>query len=166
MRILQYGDSHTASDMGTAAFRRHLQARFGDGGRGFVSIGKPWKTYVQEGVRGGMTDEFEPREDAAQGPASGGDGCYGLLGVGIAADGPGARAWTEIAPRFSRVEIDYWQEPRGGSFDVFIDGAHARRVATRADAALARGSSRSTSPTRPTRSRCARSATGRCASSA
>ncbi len=40
VRILQFGDSHTASDMGTAAFRRQLQARFGDGGRGFVSIGQ------------------------------------------------------------------------------------------------------------------------------
>ena len=42
VRILQYGDSHTASDLGVAVFRRALQARFGDGGRGFVSVGKPW----------------------------------------------------------------------------------------------------------------------------
>jgi lysophospholipase L1-like esterase len=131
VRILQYGDSHTASDMGTAAFRRHMQLRFGDGGRGFVSIGVPWKSYVQEGVRGYMTDEFEPERMRLKDPQSGGDGCFGLLGVGIAAQAPGARAWTQIAPHFSRVEFDYWQAPRGGSFDVFIDGAHAGRVATR-----------------------------------
>jgi lysophospholipase L1-like esterase len=132
VRILQYGDSHTASDMGTAAFRRQLQTRFGDGGRGFVSIGRPWKSYVQEGVRGYMTDEFEPEKTHLKDPRSGGDGCFGLLGVGIAADAPGARAWTQLSPRFSRVELDYWQGPRGGSFDVFIDGAHAGRVTTRA----------------------------------
>ena len=131
VRILQFGDSHTASDMGTAAFRHQLQARFGDGGRGFVSIGRPWKTYVQEGLRGYMTDQFEPERNRLKDPQSGGDACFGLLGVGIAASAPGARAWTQIAPRFSRVEFDYWQAPRGGSFDVFSDGARAGRVATR-----------------------------------
>ncbi len=53
VRILQYGDSHTASDTGTGVFRRLLQARFGSGGRGFVAIGRPWTTYTQEGIRGG-----------------------------------------------------------------------------------------------------------------
>ncbi len=132
VRILQYGDSHTASDMGTAAFRHQMQARFGDGGRGFVSIGRPWKTYVQEGVRGYMTDEFEPEKTRLKNAQSGGDGCYGLLGVDIAAEARGARAWTVLAPRFSRVELAYWQEPRGGSFDVFVDGARAGRITTRA----------------------------------
>jgi len=36
VRILQYGDSHTAGDLGVSVFRRALQARFGDGGRGFA----------------------------------------------------------------------------------------------------------------------------------
>lgn len=52
VRILQFGDSHTAADVGTSTLRHLFQARFGDGGRGFVSIGKPWKTYAQDGVRG------------------------------------------------------------------------------------------------------------------
>ena len=132
VRIVQYGDSHTASDLGAAVFRRLLQARFGDGGRGFVSMGKPWKTYVQDGIRGGMTKEFAPKKIHAEDGRFSGDGCYGLLGVAIDADRPGARAWTQVAPPTSRVELDYWQQPRGGSFDVFIDGTHAGRVATRA----------------------------------
>ncbi len=132
MRILQYGDSHTASDASTGVLRRLLQARFGDGGRGFVSLGKPWKTYMQEGIRGGMTSEFEPEKAKLKDGQFVGDGCYGLLGVGVGTSKGGARAWTEIAPRSSRVEIAYWQEPRGGSVDVFIDGARAGRIATRA----------------------------------
>jgi lysophospholipase L1-like esterase len=132
VRILQYGDSHTASDMGTGAFRRTLQARFGDGGRGFVSIGRPWKTYVQEGVRGYMTDEFEPQRMRLKEARSVADGSFGLLGVGIGAQAAGARAWSDIAPRSSRVEIDYWLQPHGGTFDVIVDGAHAGRIATRA----------------------------------
>ncbi len=134
VRILQYGDSHTASDLGVAVFRRAMQARFGDGGRGFVSVGKPWKSYVQDGVRGGMTKEFEPtkvkfRKDKT---FTGIDGCYGLLGIGIASSKGGGRAWTDVFARSSHIELDYGQDPRGGSFDVFIDGARAGRVATRA----------------------------------
>jgi lysophospholipase L1-like esterase len=134
VHILQYGDSHTASDLGVGAFRRALQVRFGDGGRGFVSIGKPWKTYIQDGIRGGMSKEFEPTKVKfhRDGTFTGIDGCYGLLGVGVSATMSGARAWTEIAPRSARIELAYGQDPRGGSFDVFIDGARAGRVSTHA----------------------------------
>lgn len=134
VHILQYGDSHTASDLGVAVFRRALQARFGDGGRGFVSVGKPWKSYVQDGVRGGMTKEFEATKVKFHKDKTftGIDGCYGLLGIGIAASKAGGRAWTDIAARSSHIELDYGKDPRGGSFDVFIDGARAGRVATQA----------------------------------
>jgi lysophospholipase L1-like esterase len=132
VRIVQYGDSHTASDLGTSVFRRVLQARFGDGGRGFVSVGKPWKTYAQDGVRGGMTDGFEPvRPKSRSGSPSGMDCCYGLLGVGIGASRDGERAWTEIVAHTTRIELDYWQSPSSGSFEVFIDGGRAGRIATR-----------------------------------
>src|SRR5581483_4136163 len=33
VRVVQFGDSHTAADVGTAVFRHLLQDRFGDGGR-------------------------------------------------------------------------------------------------------------------------------------
>jgi lysophospholipase L1-like esterase len=135
VRILQYGDSHTASDLGVAVMRRALQARFGDGGRGFVSIGKPWKTYGQDGVRAGMKD-FEPVKTKYKGGKFAfGDGCFGLLGIGVGASKAGARAWTDLTARASHVEIDWWQQPGGGSFDVFIDGSRAGHVATRSPSA-------------------------------
>src|SRR5260370_29551346 len=132
VRVVQYGDSHTASDLGAAVFRRLLQARFGDGGRGFVPMGNPWKTYAQDGIRGGMTKEFAPKKTHSEEGRFSGDGCYGLPGVAIRSDRRGARAWTQVVPPSSRVELDYWQQPGGGSFAVFIDGTHAGRVATRA----------------------------------
>ena len=133
VRILQYGDSHTASDLGVGVFRRALQARFGDGGRGFVSIGKPWKTYVQDGIRAEMTKDFEPAKvKYRNGSFSGVDGCYGLLGVGVAASKAGARASTSVAAPSSRVEIAYGQDPHGGRFEVLVDGARAGQVSTRA----------------------------------
>jgi lysophospholipase L1-like esterase len=134
VRILQYGDSHTASDLGVAVFRRALQGRFGEGGRGFVSLGKPWKGYAQDGVRGGMTAEFESTKVKFHKDRTftGIDGCYGLLGIGIASAKAGARAWTEVAARASHVELDYGEEPGGGSFDVYVDGARVGHVTTRA----------------------------------
>jgi hypothetical protein len=53
VRIIQFGDSHTAADIQSAAARRGLQARFGDGGRGFVAIGRPWKLYPAGAGTGG-----------------------------------------------------------------------------------------------------------------
>ena len=125
VRILQYGDSHTASDLGTGALRRTMQQRFGDGGRGFVSIGKPWKRYSQDGIRAGMSKEFTPEKKSA-------DGCHGLLGIAVEASKRGAQAWTEATGPASRIELAYLEHPRGGSFDVFVDGAKSTRIATRA----------------------------------
>jgi lysophospholipase L1-like esterase len=137
-RILQYGDSHTASDLGVAAFRHALQARFGEGGRGFVPLGRPWKTFGGDGLHTGMDAEFEPTKvKYVKGAFNGEGGCYGLLGVGIETDHANAKAWTEVAAPASHVEIAYASQPQGGSFDVFIDGTHAGRVSTRAGEAKA-----------------------------
>jgi len=133
VRILQYGDSHTASDVGSAVFRRILQARFGDGGRGFVALGRPWKGYVQDGIHGSMTKEFEPERPRLKDGVITGDGSYGLLGVAIGATKSGARASTDVGARSSRIEIAYWRDPQGGSAEVFVDGARAGRFNARAD---------------------------------
>jgi hypothetical protein len=131
--VLQYGDSHTASDVGAGVLRHALQARFGDGGRGFVPLGRPWKGFWQEGVHAGMTREFEPAKVsfAAKGTFAG-NGAFGLLGVAVDASRAGARAWTEVKVPVSHVEVAYLEQPLGGSFEVLVDGASAGRVATRA----------------------------------
>ena len=133
VRIVQFGDSHTAADIETAVVRRALQGRFGDGGRGFVALGKPWKGYLQDGVRCGMSSEWSPeRGKLAKGKFSG-DGLYGLAGIGVATGGRGARAWTDITTRTARTEVAYLEQPNGGSFDVFVDGIRVVRISTRGD---------------------------------
>ena len=133
VRIVQFGDSHTAADIETAVIRRALQGRFGDGGRGFVAIGKPWKGYLQEGVRCGMSTEWaSERGKLAKGKFSG-DGLYGLAGIGVETRQQGARAWTDITARTARTEVAYLEQPNGGSFDVFVDGVRVVRIATRGE---------------------------------
>jgi lysophospholipase L1-like esterase len=133
VRIVQFGDSHTAADIETAVVRRALQGRFGDGGRGFVALGKPWKGYLQDGVRCGMSSEWAPeRGKLAKGKFSG-DGLYGLAGIGVGTHAHGARAWTDITSRTARTEVAYLEQPNGGSFDVFVDGVRVVRIATRGE---------------------------------
>ena len=61
-----------------------------------------------------------------------GDGLYGLCGAAIHTDHAGGRAWGEYTAKASRIDVAYLAQPRGGSFDVYVDGARAGHVATRA----------------------------------
>ncbi len=133
VRIVQFGDSHTAADIQTAVIRRALQNRFGNGGRGFVAVGKPWKGYLQDGVRCGMSSEWAPERGKLTKGKFSGDGLYGLAGLGVSSRSHGARAWTDITARTSRAEVAYLEQPNGGSFDVFVDGVRMVRIATRGD---------------------------------
>jgi lysophospholipase L1-like esterase len=134
VRIVQFGDSHTAADLQSGVVRRALQARFGDGGRGFVALGKPWSYYVQDGVRGGSTPQFAPEHGHLVHGQFAGDGLYGLGGASILATRRGARAWTDVATPASHIEVAYLEQPGGGSFDLTIDGVKAARVSTSAHA--------------------------------
>jgi lysophospholipase L1-like esterase len=132
VHILQYGDSHTASDLGVSAFRQALQSRFGDAGRGFVPVGKPYKFFAEDGVRGDMTKDFFPSRVAYHkgGKFTGVDGDYGLLGIGIASSIPGAQAWTDVASPTTHLEFAYLEHPNGGAFEVSVDGVTAGKVDT------------------------------------
>ncbi len=133
VRITQFGDSHTAADVQTATVRRALQARFGDGGRGFVAIGRPWKQWLQDGVRVGMSSEWGTEKAKLERGKPVGDGMYGLLGIGLATRKRGARAWTDVSAKTSHAELAYLEQPGGGAFDVFIDGVRVVRVSTRGE---------------------------------
>jgi lysophospholipase L1-like esterase len=135
VRVTQFGDSHTAADIETGAVRRALQTRFGDGGRGFVAIGRPWKQWSQDGVKVGMSTDWTPERPSskAKSAAGGPDGFFGLSGIGLFTHTHGARAWADITAKTSRAELDYLEQPNGGAFDVFIDGVRVVRIATRGE---------------------------------
>jgi lysophospholipase L1-like esterase len=133
VRITQLGDSHTAADWQTGPVRRQLQERFTNGGRGFVPIGLPWKAWSQEGVLTGVAGPWktEMNHPASRQPT--GDGNLGLAGFALSTRAPGARAWVQVMTATSRAELDYLEQPRGGSFDLFVDGARAARITTRSE---------------------------------
>jgi lysophospholipase L1-like esterase len=134
VRILQFGDSHTAADFETGTIREVLQSRFGDGGRGFVALGAPYKGYVQEGIHAGMSADWTGiNAKFAKGKRrSHDDGLYGLAGVGVETRARLAGAWTSVPGTTVRAELAYLEQPNGGAFDVWVDGVRAARISTRA----------------------------------
>ncbi len=75
VRIVQIGDSHTAGDQITGAWRTALQARYGSAGRGVLAPGRPYAGYLTRGVT------------ASQSPGWSVDGIFGPAwhdGVGAA----------------------------------------------------------------------------------
>jgi lysophospholipase L1-like esterase len=70
VRVLHFGDSHVAADFWTGDLRSLLQARFGDGGPGYVMPGRPWKYFRHSRARGLSGNGWERcglRDDPCQG---------------------------------------------------------------------------------------------------
>ncbi|MEO7110846.1 MAG: GDSL-type esterase/lipase family protein [Polyangiaceae bacterium] len=131
VRIIQLGDSHTAADIGTNATRHTLQSRFGDGGRGFVALGRPWKTYGQEGVSHERSSrDWQPERGKPMNGKFIGDGMYGLAGYSLVSSKKGTLSSDVDAPS-SGIEVAYLDSPNGGSFDLLVDGAKIGHVMTR-----------------------------------
>jgi lysophospholipase L1-like esterase len=136
VRVLHWGDSHTAADFLTTAIRESLQERFGDGGRGLVLLGEPWPSYRPTGVEVGADLPWDCERILLAADPTTLDGRYGLGGVAVETERAGARTWVETAGKgcFGReaaaFEIFYLNRPGGGSFRVFVDGKRRATVST------------------------------------
>lgn len=116
VRILQYGDSHTAGDAWTASIRSSLQARFGDGGSGFSHAGAPWRGYRRFDVSSKASLGW--RSAGLIGRASlRGDEFQGLSGVSVSSSGAGE--WISLVARCSSLEVFYLRQPEGGRFLLY-----------------------------------------------
>lgn len=124
-QILHYGDSPTTADLITSDVRSMLQKRFGDAGHGFFLVAKPWAWYGHQGVEiSGSGWRIEP---ATQGSH---DGLFGLGGVSFSAGSNASSRITVKDPHHNAIEIDYLQQPGGGSLEVLADGQMVGEVQT------------------------------------
>src|ERR1700742_1962089 len=55
VHILQIGDSHTAGDAITSAWRGLLQQKYGSAGRGVLAPGRPFDGYITHGITVSMS---------------------------------------------------------------------------------------------------------------
>lgn len=79
VRVLHFGDSHTAADYWTGRIRARLQQRFGDGGPGLVMAGATLRGYPRQGmsiVNGRKWEAASLRDPLC-------DGIVGLAGAGL-----------------------------------------------------------------------------------
>ena len=134
LRIAFYGDSNMTLDLISGAMRRTLQHQYGDGGHGYVAIGKPWAWYDHIDVEHGFVGEwatFSPSTVRVR------DWEYGLGGivsatreVGAWAHFSTAEASAPVGTKASRFGVFFDVQPRSGTFDIKVDGEKRTRVDT------------------------------------
>jgi hypothetical protein len=135
LRVGFYGDSNLTSDFMTGHMRRALQTRFGDAGHGFVALARPWAWYSHEDIHHHGTWPLFHQFDCTTDPVVGHR--YGFANIASESAKGGASAWVSTADGDSRVgktashfEVYYLKQPKGGTFDIFLDGKSVKTVST------------------------------------
>jgi lysophospholipase L1-like esterase len=121
LTILQIGDSHTSADFLTGALRRRLQQRYGNGGPGYITAGRPHigvlSSTVKINVSPNWTYQAIQKSDNVE--------AFWLSGFNAVASAPGeALTFAANAPMtFDSIEIEVVRQPGGGAIDIVMDGA-------------------------------------------
>jgi lysophospholipase L1-like esterase len=124
LHVLQYGDSHTASDDWANQLRVLFQQRFGNGGAGYSLAGRPFPGYRRHDVKSGQSLRWETEGLLTRGS----DGLYGLGGTSVVTDRAGEMVYLDSEGE--KAELHYLRQPGGGSVKVFVDGAEAAVIDT------------------------------------
>ncbi len=125
VRVLQFGDSHTAADMFTGEARARMQNRFGDGGVGFSYAGHPFAGYRILGSGRGQSGSWQTLGTHF---TQLGDAELGLGGVAVQTSRSGDTV-TLDAPCLT-LQVQYLRQPGGGSFQLNDNGAPVQSVST------------------------------------
>ncbi len=99
LRILVLGDSHTAADLWTGTLRRDLQARFGDGGPGFLHLGVAGSRHDALKISQDGHTATEPRTPSSLEGI--GDG---VLGLGVVLARPSKKKLTLLVTPRAPIE--------------------------------------------------------------
>jgi len=129
VHILQIGDSHTAGDAVTGAWRDLLQARFGAGGRGVLPPGRPYDGYITRGVTASMSPGWAIGATFGKGTGASRP-LLGLSGFSLTAMRDGATMALTATPAmaFDRFVLCAIAGPDAGGVTVRFDGAGSERL--------------------------------------
>jgi hypothetical protein len=135
VRIAIYGDSNMTLDLISGPMRRTIQKIHGDGGHGYVAVGMPWKWYDHWDVEHGINGPWATYTPSTVRIADWG---FGIAGVTSITRTPGATATFSTAGSDSpvgrtaaRFGVMYHVAPKGGAFDIQVDGKVEATVDTR-----------------------------------
>ncbi len=124
VRIVHFGDSHTAADEWTGALRASFQQQFGDGGPGFAMAGRPFLGYRRLDLRGGSSRSWAT--DGLVGKQA--LGPNGLGGISISTRLP--RQEVYLVAGCSSVEVFFLRQPGGGSLLLYDNGQPVEKFST------------------------------------
>ncbi|WP_164981566.1 GDSL-type esterase/lipase family protein [Silvibacterium dinghuense] len=125
VRVLQFGDSHTAADMFTGELRSQMQSRFGDASVGFTYAGHPFAGYRILGSGRGQSAGWTTLGTHF---TQLGDALLGMGGVAIEAQGAGETASLSVNCR--TLDVQFLRREGGGSFTVTDNGQAVQTVPT------------------------------------
>ncbi|WP_076071128.1 GDSL family lipase [Sphingomonas montana] len=127
VHILQIGDSHTAGDAITGAWRDLLQARYGGGGRGVLAAGRPYAGYLTRGVTAAMSPGWRVNASFGAGSAPLRP-AIGVAGFSLTSTTPGASMslTSDGAQSFDRFVLCAIARPSAGALTVRIGLAESR----------------------------------------
>jgi len=134
VRILQFGDSHTAADIFTGDMRAHMQQQFGDGGLGFQFPGHPFAGYH---IVGSLRSQSEGWLTEGNHFLQLGDGDLGLGGLSISTSQPGQSITLETT--CTTLQLHYLQQPGGGHLQFSDNGTAVSDVDTSTEGASRAG---------------------------
>jgi lysophospholipase L1-like esterase len=129
VRVMQFGDSHTAADMFTGEARRVFQEQFGNGGIGYSYAGHPFAGYRILGSERSQSTGWKTQGNKF---LQLGDGQTGLGGISISTERAGE--WVTLDAPCATLELQYLQQPGGGSLRFSDNGVDTAEIQTDASA--------------------------------
>jgi len=125
VRVLQFGDSHTAADMFTGEARRVFQEQFGNGGIGYSYAGHPFAGYRILGSSRSQSTGWKTQGNKF---LQLGNGQTGLGGISISTERAGE--WVTLDAPCSSLELQYLQQPGGGRLRFTDNGGEPVEIET------------------------------------
>ena len=128
LRVLQWGDSHTAADMFTAEVRKDFQQQFGDGGIGFSYPGHPFAGYRIIGSSRAQSPGWKTEGNKF---LQLGDADTGMGGISISTTRPGE--WVTLDASCTELDLQYLEQPGGGGLRFTDNDSDPVEIQTAAD---------------------------------
>jgi lysophospholipase L1-like esterase len=113
VRVIQFGDSHTAADLFTGALRTLFQQKFGDGGAGFSYAGYPFAGYKIHGTKRAQSTGWLALGTHLKDI---GDGMVGMGGVSLSTEAAGN--WISLDADATSLQVQYLIQPNGGNIEI------------------------------------------------
>lgn len=131
VRVAWLGDSHAQADFWTGALRAKLQARFGDGGPGYLYLG--YKNYRHDAAKITLSGSWLATPKAPSTSVVTGDGTFGLGGIRFR-PGAGAQSVRVVAtskgltsdpPASVSFDLCYRMSSDGDALEVSLGSSKA-----------------------------------------